>query len=219
MSSLPALRLLFAAPDHRQDGDASQRRRPDDDAAEHALLSDDPAYLALRAGNVAAFEQLFRAHYTALRRFASVIVSADDASDVVDDVFAWLWASRERVIVRGSLATYLYSAVRHRALNAVRNQRKQFDLQQRFAREIAESTAHDVDSQARTDDDASLLHEVRAVIAQLPERRRLAITLRWDAGLGNGEIATILGIAPQSVANLIQRALADIRAAFPHEFA
>jgi RNA polymerase sigma factor (sigma-70 family) len=108
--------------------------------------------------------------------------------------------------------------VRHRALNVVRNQRKQFNLHARFAYDIADTTTARASSSDLPADETDLLIAVRAVIASLPERRRLAITLRWESGLGNADIAAVLGIAPQSVANLIQRALADIRVAFPNEF-
>jgi len=219
MSSIPALRLLFATADRGEAEHAARSRRTDEsaDTTSTREQTDDPIVAAIRAGDATAFEQLFRAQYAGLARFAHAVVD-DDATDVVEDVFAWLWESRARLRVHGSVTTYLYSAVRHRALNVARNRRKQLDLQSRFARDIAEATAPR-SMNDNTDDDASLADAVRVVIARLPERRRVAITLRWEGGLSNAEIAEVLGVAPQSVANLIQRALADIRSAFPAEFA
>lgn len=213
MSSLAALYRLFADANFGDDGRSSERsERRQEDTTARVERTPDPELVQLRAGDAGAFERLFRRHYLPLCRFAQMITaSVGDDSDVVEDVFAWLWESRERLEVRGSAESYLYSAVRHRALNALRNRRRQVDLRARFSGELEPSG---VDSNEGSDD---LLTRVRAVIAMLPERRRLVLTLRWESGLSNAQIAEVLGIAPQSVANLVQRALADVRAAFQGE--
>jgi RNA polymerase sigma-70 factor (ECF subfamily) len=220
MSSISSLRLLFstASPSDAEGRSGRYRRESEHEPSFHE--SADPDVIALRAGDQAAFERFFRQHYAPLRRFAHIVMRSDDAVDVVEDLFAWLWESRDRLVIRGSLAAYLYSAVRHRALNVVRDRRKQLDLQSRFSSDIVDRMTGEVAAipEEVGDDEEALLMAVRAVIALLPERRRLAITLRWDAGLGNREIAEVLGVAPQSVANLIQRALHDIRAALPTHF-
>lgn len=219
MSSLATLHRLFADSEHGDDSVFEGRRASRDEPnaqVPSAAASNEVA--RLKAGDAALFEHLFRRHYLPLRRFARMVMaSVGDEEDIVEEIFTWLWESRERLDIRGSVESYLYSAVRHRALNLLRNRRKQLDLQARFSGELERPEISANESSGFSDAD-DLLTRVRAVIAGLPERRRLVLTLRWEGGLSNAEIAKTLGIAPQSVANLVQRALADVRAALPNEF-
>jgi RNA polymerase sigma-70 factor, ECF subfamily len=53
---------------------------------------------------------------------------------------------------------------------------------------------------------------VRAAIAQLPERCRLVMQLRWQEQLGYSEIASILGISVKGVEIQLARGLRALRA-------
>jgi RNA polymerase sigma-70 factor (ECF subfamily) len=53
-----------------------------------------------------------------------------------------------------------------------------------------------------------LLH---AALGALPRRRRDVFELTWMRGLSYSEAADVLGIAPQTVANLISLTLRDLR--------
>src|SRR5690606_15897377 len=56
--------------------------------------------------------------YAPLCAFARGFVrSPQAAEELVEDLFLKLWTDRERLDVRGSVASYLYVAVRHRAMN------------------------------------------------------------------------------------------------------
>jgi len=47
-------------------------------------------------------------------------------------------------------------------------------------------------------------------IAELPERRRIAMTLRWKHDMSSLEIARVLGTTPEAVRTLLSRARADL---------
>jgi RNA polymerase sigma-70 factor (ECF subfamily) len=51
---------------------------------------------------------------------------------------------------------------------------------------------------------------VAAAISVLPERRRVAITLRWKHDLTAAEIAHVLGTTPDAVRVLLTRARQDL---------
>ncbi|RZK27816.1 MAG: hypothetical protein EOO63_12615, partial [Hymenobacter sp.] len=92
-----------------------------------ALGSSDKQLLAaLGQGHEAAFEVLFGRYYQGLRRYASTLLRfpTDAAEDVVAEVFCSLWDARTRLVVTGSVAAYLYTAVKHRALDRLREQRR-----------------------------------------------------------------------------------------------
>jgi hypothetical protein len=75
---------------------------------------------ALREGDEDAYEALFREYYQQLCQFAYRYVRSPEASEeVVQEVLGALWLRREEIAVRVSIKSYLYGAVRYRALNLV----------------------------------------------------------------------------------------------------
>src|SRR5262245_26662007 len=86
------------------------------------LLPSAPAvdFSRIAAGDQAAFEQVFKAHYRPLCAFAlQYVKDGDRAQDLVQELFARLWQDRERTTVTTSLKSYLFAAVRNRCLNAI----------------------------------------------------------------------------------------------------
>ena len=167
----------------------------------------------LRAGDVRALEELFRQQYEPLCRFAERYLHDRAASeDLVQDLFAALWARRTRLDLRGSLRAYLFAAVRNRALNVRKHQLVEHDWQ----RDEAAPEVRVLHRAPRRPDE--LLDErerdarVRGAIAQLPERCRLVMQLRWQEQLGYSEIASILGISVKGVEIQLARGLRALRA-------
>jgi RNA polymerase sigma-70 factor (ECF subfamily) len=163
----------------------------------------------IRHGDETAFEELFRAYYPQLCRFAAEYVdSASHARDLVQDVFLRIWARRSNWRVQRSLKAYLYQAVRNRALNHVRQQDTQTDVE-----DDLEYTTDD--AVRRTAADAyhanTLSEEVDEAITDLPERRRMAFLLHRRHGFTYKEIAAIMDISPKTVENQIGRALKSLR--------
>ncbi len=167
----------------------------------------------LRGGDVRALEELFRQQYEPLCRFAERYLRDRAASeDLVQDLFAALWARRTRLDLRGSVRAYLFASVRNRALNVRKHQLVEHD----WERDEASPEVRVLHRTPRRPDE--LLDErerdarVRAAIAQLPERCRLVMQLRWHEQLGYSEIATILGISVKGVEIQLARGLRALRA-------
>jgi len=167
----------------------------------------------LRAGDVRALEELFRQQYEPLCRFAERYLRDRAASeDLVQDLFAALWARRTRLDLRGSLRAYLFASVRNRALNV----RKHLLVEHDWERDEAAPEVRVLHPTPRRPDE--LLDEreraarVRAAVAQLPERCRLVMQLRWQEQLGYSEIASILGISVKGVEIQLARGLRALRA-------
>jgi DNA-directed RNA polymerase specialized sigma24 family protein len=68
----------------------------------------------------AEFEGLFRQHFRPLCGFAlGYVKDADQAEDIVQELFARLWQDREALSIQVSVKSYLFTAVRNRCLNAL----------------------------------------------------------------------------------------------------
>lgn len=92
-------------------------RRLIDDMGAHVFLSQ------LKSGEEQAWRKLFDEHYMVLCHVALEYVGdIFVAESVVSDVMLKLWESRQRVIIRQTIRSYLVSAVRNTALNLLNSQ-------------------------------------------------------------------------------------------------
>lgn len=161
----------------------------------------------LRAGENAAFDEIFRAWYEPVVRSANRILrDAGVAEDLAQEVFLELWRRREQMAPDSSVAGYLLQAVRNRALNHLRHlgvQRKS----QPFVEAMTEPAPH-ADRSVEAHDIAVAL---RAAIAALPPRTREVFVLSRERGLRYSEIAEQLGISVKAVEANMSRALRQLR--------
>jgi RNA polymerase sigma-70 factor, ECF subfamily len=169
----------------------------------------------IRDGDVRAFEQLFRAHYEPLCRFAHrYLLDAGLAEDLVQDLFAHLWAERARLELRGSVRAYLFSAVRNRALNLRKRQLVEHD----WARDEALPDVRQLHRAPPSSDHALEVEErdahLRSALESLPERCRMVMRLRWQEQMSHAEIATVMGISLKGVENQLARGLQALRQRF-----
>jgi RNA polymerase sigma-70 factor (ECF subfamily) len=185
-------------------------RAPDLDASPSTQLE-----ARIRAGDVGAFEQLFRAHYAALCRFAyRYLLDAELAEDLVQDLFAHLWADRARLELRGSVRAYLFAAVRNRALNM----RKRQLVERDWARDEALPDVRALHRAPHAADRALDVRErdtrLHSAIESLPERCRMVMRLRWQEQMSHAEIAAIMGISLKGVENQLARGIQALRQRF-----
>lgn len=169
----------------------------------------------VRAGDEAAFEALFRAQYSALCDFATRYVKDEArAEELVQDLFADLWARRRNWHVRDSVRAYLFAAVRNRALNVRKRQAMESDWEQDEA--IADVRAlHGAPEQAdEAFERADIRSRLDSALASLPERCRLVMHLRWHEQMPYAEIASVMGISVKGVENQLARGLAALRRQF-----
>jgi RNA polymerase sigma-70 factor (family 1) len=178
--------------------------------AEPASTSSDSTLVTrIRAGDEAAFEQLFRRYYNPLCVFGTRYVRAPDlAEELVESVFARIWEQRLGWEVRGSLTAYLYAAVRHRALDHRRHEAIQGRMRERTPVPGMGQARHGPEQVCEANE---LEAAVRAAVERLPERCRLVFTLRWQHQLSYAEIAETLGIATKTVETQMNRALKALR--------
>jgi RNA polymerase sigma-70 factor (ECF subfamily) len=180
--------------------------------ADGGQASFDAAWIArVRAGDRPAFEAIFRAYYAALCDYATSYVHAPDvAEEIVQTVFLNVWADRARWVPREGARAYLFGAVRNGALNHRRHARVEDRLLEPGAIDAgvlrAEPPLADAELEARED-----AGRVRAAVARLPERGRLAVELRWTHGLRHAEIAEVMGISVKGVEHQLARSLAALR--------
>jgi RNA polymerase sigma-19 factor, ECF subfamily len=174
----------------------------------------DAAWLErIRAGDAGAFETLFRDHYHGLCVFAARLVASDAiAEELVQDVLLRVWQQRERWTVTGSVAAYLYGAVRNQALAYLRHARVERRRQDRRGAE----SRHTIEGHVAQADEAvrgaELAAAIDRAITDLPPRCREAYLLRRQHHLSYAEIAGVMNVTPKTVEIHIGAALKALRA-------
>lgn len=178
----------------------------------------------IRRGDEAAFELLYLAHHDQLWRFAYTYVrSRDVAEELVQDVFLAIWGTRATWEVHTRVRAWMYASVRHLALNHLRHERV-VTRSIRAGRHAASETEQALGTAQLHETtmgtppiDQQLALEAKEIdeavvhaIAELPERRRIAMTLRWKHDMSSLEIARVLGTTPEAVRTLLTRARADL---------
>ena len=156
----------------------------------------------------AAFERTFRQHYAELCDFAAFYVgSADEAEEVVQDVFFAIWLRREDLEARVSMRSYLFGAVRNHALH---NSRHAAVVRRHVEEEsFAPPPAEPGPDQILEGDETAL--ELRRAIESLPPRTRLAMELRWLRQMSHREVAEVMRISTKGVEKLITEGMHRLR--------
>lgn len=150
-------------------------------------------------------EQLFKLHYRAMYRLASILLHDDDESrDIVHDVFAWLLV--EQVELHEDTAqSYLLLSVRNRCLNAIRNHKIHQQVHQYLL-------LHDELEQTSPEDLEHEIEVLKAGINELfPPICCEVIRLHFTEGLSFREIAERLDVSETTIYKHLRNALDQLR--------
>jgi len=156
----------------------------------------------LRAGDSGALGELYDRHGARVHAVAARIDAAS-AEDVAHEVFLKLWRHGGRFAGRARFATWLYRLTVNAALDHARRRR------------VRDAVALDTlagEPAAIEDLPGAERIDLAAALAELPERLRLPVVLRFFAGLDYREIAAELGCREGTVASRLSRALARLGA-------
>lgn len=159
-------------------------------------------------GNHDAFEKIFLRFYGPLCKFAwRFLNSRHIAEEVVQDAFLSMWESRETLDSGQNIKSYLYQAVRNRALNYIKHEK----VAERHNREITWINPEPATQIHSLDEESEFVRQVQQAISHLPEGARQIYKLSRKDGLTYQEIAEVLDISPKTVESQMSRALKMLR--------
>ena len=174
--------------------------------SEHDQPSDATLLARLAADDSSALDALLAKYWSPLTMFiARMTGSPEAADDAVQETFCRLWERRSSWRVEGSVAGLLFRLARNIAISEHRH----LQAEERAAQVAGDAmpTHHEAPELP----DAQLRALLEQAIATLPRRRREAFLLRVVHDLSYKEIAAVMGTSPQTVANQLSHALADLR--------
>ena len=150
-------------------------------------------------------ERLFKLHYRAMYRLASILLHDDDESkDIVHDVFARLLAQQVE-LQEDTAQSYLLLSVRNRCMNVIRNRKIHEQIHQYLL---------PVD-EAEQSSPEELEHEIEMLKAGInylfPPICREVIHLHFTEGLSFREIAARLNVSETTIYKHLRNALDQLR--------
>jgi len=159
--------------------------------------------MAACEATVEALESLYRTDLPRFVRAATAIVGDEGAGrDAVQDAFVQAVRKRARYKGEASLETWVWRIVINEALALRRRRASEFETDSESA--TTPSTNHVPEHDAA----------VRAWVAALPERQRLAVFLRYFADLDYQSIAVALEVEVGTVSATLATAHAALRRSF-----
>jgi RNA polymerase sigma factor (sigma-70 family) len=142
-------------------------------------------------------EGVYRRRFTSFLRLGYALLGSGDAArEAVQETFAVALRERGSFRGEGSLEGWLWKTM----LNVCRQE-------QRRRRRFSDEEPPEPASNGRPPD----RHELRALIAALPDQERHAIFLRYYADLSQDEIAEVLGVRPGTVGAALNHARNKLR--------
>ena len=172
------------------------------------LIDEHTLVLRLIEGDENAFCELYAAYKNRLIYFAMrFLKSREYAEDVFQDAFAVVWQTRRFINPDTSFSSYLYTIVRNRILNQLRDMANEDQLKEQILSQAIDST--------NETNNHILLNDLKEIIAhaleQLTPRQREVFKMSRELQMSHKEIAEALGVSVHTVQEHISLSLKVIR--------
>src|SRR5690606_32717016 len=154
-----------------------------------------------------AFEILFHAYHQPLGEFVLLLTESPELTEeIISDVFVKLWVDRKRLTQVEKFTSYLFILCRNYTLNSIRKLASERKRKEVYEKDIEKDLFIEELRESLTEDYQQLIDQA---VAQLPPRQQKVFTLRME-GMKNKEIATQMGLTPDSVKKYQQWAVQSI---------
>jgi RNA polymerase sigma-70 factor (ECF subfamily) len=169
---------------------------------EHKLIT------RLIEGDQTAFELLFHFYYPGLLVFTrKILLDADEAENIVQDFFVYLWQNKNKIKDSSTLKGYFFMSVKNRALNFIKSRK----IKEKTITELKLLVEQDPLYQPDLFIESELQGKINKALNKLPNRTREIFVLSRTKGYSNDEIAEMLDLSKRTVETQISNALKILR--------
>lgn len=163
-----------------------------------------------RAGDKEAFGKIALHYYQLLHNYGLNLNNDEDfVSDCIQELFLELWERRAFLSPTDFVKTYLLRALRNKIFKeSIRLRRFKQPRDVRFANGADASIESQI---VLNEEETAQIRQLSAVLETLTIRQQEIVYLRFYQGLEFDEIAGIMSLERQSVANLLHRTLKKLR--------
>ena len=166
---------------------------------------------SFKAGDAEALGTLSQMHYRALYNYAHKFAHDSDLiRDTIQELFLDLWERRSFLSETAFVKSYLLKALRHKLIKESARHKRYHEFSAPFL--DAEPSDSPIEDSIIHDELTQLQNKhLKRVISSLSKRQQEIIYLRFYQNLDNEQIAQVMNLGKQSVANLLSRTLKDIK--------
>lgn len=168
------------------------------------VIRDNQWVEGINRGETDAFESIYKCYYPQLFYFLKrYLVSDSTIEDIIHNVFFNIWQKRTTLEPRGTLKSYLFTAVRNQALTQLESEKK-------YER-IAEEIEYHFDDEERDTSHPFEIDKLREAyqkaVQEMPKKRRHIFLMHRQENLTYKEISEILNISIKTVETQMSRSL------------
>ncbi|WP_460639796.1 RNA polymerase sigma factor [Larkinella harenae] len=164
-------------------------------------------------GDKTAFSEIAELHYSALHHYGTRFTPDRDLiKDCLQDLFLEIWEKRQSLSSIIAIKPYLFQSLRNNLIRRVRKQSCFSDLQD-------DDLPDEISPESNwilQETDQLTSDRLKQAIDSLPKRQREALYLRYYEDLSYEEIATVMGLQRQAVANYLQYGIQKLREYWSH---
>lgn len=172
--------------------------------------TDTALFCALQAGEQAALEQLYDRYASLVYRLAlRILGNSQEAEDLTQEVFLYLWRGSSYQPKRGSLSSFLTTLTRSRAIDRLRSRSSNLSFLQRWSQAMSNQLPPPTPFES-----ASLQQRsdyVREALSRLPDKQRQVLELAYYDGMSQSEIATKLNTPLGTVKSWSRQGLLNLK--------
>lgn len=173
-----------------------------------SLLSDQELWREFRAGNRLAFSHIYRQYIQCLFNYGmKVAEDAELVEDSIQELFIYLWKTRENLGDTDAIKFYLFKALRRRIVTS-REESLRISKNKISAAEGQEAAefSHEQYLVSRQLEEEQY-HKLSLSLNALTKRQREAITLKFYDNLSFQEVSEVMSLNIKSTYNLVSKAL------------
>ena len=162
----------------------------------------------LKEGDINALEVIFKTHYSNLCRYLLLLFKNQLLVEhIAQDIYVYLWEKRETLEITTSIESYLYAAGRYKAINQIRNAKRQQTINEHLG-----NIRGELDTSSDTILEIKELQKIiEDAIATLPTRCQQIFRLSREEEMSYKEIAGFLNISVNTVEGQMSIALKKLR--------
>lgn len=176
----------------------------------------------IKNGKASALEIFFQNSHARLLNYAKLFVARDAvAADMVQEAFIHFWDKRKELHRGKSIESLIFTSVRNRCLNYLRDEntyKNHLDNFKAERTEIQHLAQYDFLNKEEESIEELLLKELNISIASLPEKCRQVFVMNKVDGKKQREIAEELGISQKVVEKHIATAKMKLRESLEFKF-
>lgn len=168
----------------------------------------------MREGDPSALGEVLERYWRPLVAYATrLLPDRDAAEDIVQETMLRLWERRTEWEPSGRLRALLYMITRNLAIN----EQQRIEVRRNWAKLAGRGPGQSPPTPMELAERAELRDLLKRVIDELPPRRREIFILARYHGHSYREIAEVMNISPQTVANQMSAALDTLRTRLRHQ--